>query len=211
MNRLIRTLFETLEYPVFTVADIMNIEADRDVRYGLVKRAIKDGDLVQIKRGLYTLAPGLRKKAINRFGLSNRMYYPSYVSLVSALSNNGWIPERVVSVTCVTSKNSAEFDTPLGRFTFRRIPQKLFFCGVETSGDGTDTWLQARPLKALADYVYIHELTWTTREPLVESLRIEEEQLASLASEDFDSIQGNYYTAKNVEAFLAGLRKELKV
>jgi len=200
-----------LEYPVFTVADIMNIESDAGVRYGLVKRAMRDGDLVQIKRGLYTLAVGLRKKPINLHGLSNRMYYPSYVSLVSALSFNGWIPEKVVALTCVTSRNNAEFDTPLGRFTFARIPQKLFFCGVELTGDGSDTWLQARPLKALADYVYIHKFDWTTREPPVESLRIEDKQLESISSDDFDNIQGNYHTAANVEAFLAGLRKDLQV
>jgi len=211
MNKLVRTLFETLEHPVFSAADIQNIEPDDNVRYALVKRAIKDGDLVQIKRGLYTLSSPLRKQPLNRASLANRLYYPSYVSMEYALSNHGWIPEGVVTMTSATSKNPADFDTPLGRFMYKRIPQALFFCGVETVSIDGESALQARPLKALADYIYVHKLEWTDREPLIESLRIEEDELKTLSADDFESIQGNYRTAPAVEAFLAGLRKDLKL
>lgn len=211
MNRLIRTVFETLEQPIFSTADIQNIEPDDNVRYALVKRAMKDGDLVQIKRGLYTLSPPLRKQPLNRTSLANRLYYPSYVSMEYALSSHGWIPEGVTTVTCATPKNPVDFDTPLGRFTYKRIPQVMFFCGVETVSIDGESALQARPLKALADYIYAHKLDWTDREPLIESLRIEEEELNTLTAADFESIQGNYSTAKNVELFLAGLRKDLNV
>lgn len=211
MNKLIKTLFETLEHSVFSASDIQNIEPDDNVRYALVKRAMKDGDLVQIKRGLYTLSPSLRKQPVNRASLANRLYYPSYVSMEYALSRHGWIPEGVTTVTCATSKNPADFDTPLGRFTYKRIPQALFFCGVEAVSVDGESALQARPLKALADYVYTHKLEWTDREPLIESLRIEEDELETLTAGDFESIQGNYRTAPAVEAFLAGLRKDLKL
>ncbi len=211
MNKLVRTLFETLEHPVFSAADIQNIEPDDNVRYALVKRAMKDGDLVQIKRGLYTLSSPLRKQPLNRASLANRLYYPSYVSMEYALSNHGWIPEGVVTMTSATSKNPADFDTPLGRFMYKRIPQALFFCGVETVSIDGESALQARPLKALADYIYVHKLEWTDREPLIESLRIEEDELKTLSADDFESIQGNYRTAPAVEAFLAGLRKDLKL
>jgi predicted transcriptional regulator of viral defense system len=211
MNRLIRTLFETLEQPVFSTSDIQNIEPNDGIRHNLVKRAMKDGDLVQIKRGLYTLSPPLRKGSLNRASLANRLYYPSYVSMEYALSSHGWIPEGVATVTCATSKNPADFDTPIGRFTYKRIPQVLFFCGVESVSVDGEFALQARPLKALADYVYAHRLEWRDREPLIESLRIEENELETLSSGDFESIQGNYRTAPAVEAFLAGLRKDLKL
>lgn len=211
MNKLIRTLFETLEQPVFSVADIQNIEPDDNIRYALVKRAIKDGDLVQIKRGLYTLSSPLRKQPLNRACLANRLYYPSYVSMEYALSSHGWIPEGVVAVISATSKNPADFDTPVGRFTYKRIPQAMFFCGVETVSIDGESALQARPLKALADYVYAHKLEWTDREPLIESLRIEEDELETLTARDFDDIQGNYRTSSTVENFLAGLKKDLKL
>lgn len=211
MNKLIRTLFETLEQPVFSVADIQNIEPDDNIRYALVKRAIKDGDLVQIKRGLYTLSSPLRKQPLNRASLANRLYYPSYVSMEYALSRHGWIPEGVATVTSATSKNPADFDTLVGRFTYKRIPQAMFFCGVETVSIDGESALQARPLKALADYVYAHKLEWTDREPLIESLRIEEDELDTLTLRDFESIQGNYRTSSTVENFLAGLKKDLKL
>ncbi len=211
MNKLIRALFETIQHPVFSVADIQNIEPDANIRYGLVKRAMKDGDLVQLKRGLYTLSPPLRKQPLNRASLANRLYYPSYISMEYALSSQGWIPEGVVTVTSVTSKNTATFDTPMGRFTYKRIPQAMFFCGVDAASIDGESALRARPLKALADYVYVHKLEWTNREPLIESLRIEEDDLETLTARDFDSIQGNYRTAPAVEAFLTGLKKDLKL
>lgn len=211
MNRLVNTLFETFEHPVFSAGDIQNIEPNANVRYALVKRALRDGDLIQIKRGLYTLRPSLRKGTLNRASLANRLYYPSYVSMEYALAHHGWIPEGVSTITSVTSKNSANFDTPLGRFTYKRIPQKLFFCGVEVVMIDGASSLLARPLKALADYVYTHKLSWKGREPLIESLRIDEEDLVTLSPGDFESIQENYRTAPAVEAFLEGLRKDLKV
>jgi len=200
-----------LEHPVFSASDIQNIEPNDNIRYGLVKRALRDGDLLQIKRGLYTLSPGLRRMPLNPGALANRLYYPSYVSLEYALGRHGWIPEGIVTITCATSKNSAEFDTPVGRYSYRRIPQAMFFCGVETFSSEADSYLQARPLKALADYIYANRLEWTSRDPLLESLRIEEEELDTLTSEDFDSIQGNYRTAPDVEAFLSGLREDLRL
>lgn len=201
----------TFEHPVFSASDLQNIEPNDNIRYGLVKRAMEDGDLVQIRRGLYTLSPPLRRQPVNRASLANRVYYPSYVSMEYALSSHGWIPEGVTTVTCATSKNPVDYDTPLGRFTYKRIPQSLFFCGVEVVSVDGECTLQALPLKALADYVYTRKLEWTDSEPLIESLRIEEDDLKTLTARDFESIQGNYRTAPAVEAFLAGLRKDLKL
>lgn len=211
MNRLVRTLIETIEHPVFSSADIQNIEPNDNIRYALVKRAMRDGDLVQIKRGLYTINPLFRKNPLNRMSLSNRLYYPSYLSMEYALSYHGWIPEAVVVLTCATLKNSTVFNTPVGAFSYKRIPQSLFFSCVNVASSGGETALIASPLKALCDYVYVHKLQWVDRSPLIESLRIEEEDIETLTSEDFDNLGGNYTTAKNVEAFIAGLKKDLKL
>lgn len=211
MNRLVLQLFKTLEHSVFSASDIRNIEPEDNIRYSLVKRAMKDGDLIQIKRGLYTLGLSFRKQEIKSAALANRLYYPSYVSLEFALSQHGWIPEGVIVITSATSKNPAEFNTPIGHFLYKRIPQVMFFCGVETVSIEGASWLQARPLKALADYIYVHALDWKNREPLIESLRIDQDDLDTLSADDFDSIQGNYQTSANVESFLTGLRKDLKL
>lgn len=89
------------------------------------------------------------------------------MSMEYALSSHGWIPESGSTPTSATSKNPANFDTPRGRFSYKRIPQTLFFCGVEVVSVDGESALLARPLKALADYVYAHKLEWTSRKPLV--------------------------------------------
>jgi hypothetical protein len=71
-------------------------------------------------------------------------------------------------------------------------------------------FLIASPLKALVDYVYVHKCDWCGLEPVVESLRVEMEELGRLTSEDFDVITGNY-NSRRVQLFYKGLRKDLKL
>ena len=60
------------------------------------------------------------------------------------------------------------------------------------------------------DYVYVHKCDWGGLEPVVESLRVEMEELGCLTSEDFDAITGNY-NSQRVKRFCKGLRKDLKL
>ena len=102
-----------------------------------------------------------------------------------------------------------EFDTPLGRFSFTRVPQKTFYAAVDRAeNDQGGSFLVASPLKALADYVYAHKCDWTSARPVVESLRVDESSLAGIPAEEFDVLAGNY-TSQRVRRFLKGLRKEL--
>lgn len=66
----------------------------------------------------------------------------------------------------------------------------------------------ASPLKALADYVYIHRENWTSIDPMIRSLRIEEEQLEELSPGDFEELDGNYKSVQ-VRRFLQGLKKDV--
>jgi len=133
----------------------------------------------------------------------------SYISLETALSTCGWIPEAVRTITAVTSRPSTEFMTPIGHFTYEKVPQKTLFAGVERLKDASgNVWFQATPLKALADYVYLHGYDWTSSRPLVESLRIDDESLREITKTDFIELEGNY-TNRRVVRFLQGLSKEL--
>src|SRR5580698_4123620 len=67
-------------------------------RYGMVNKAIKKGELIKIRRGLYLLADKYRHKKLSKFFLASRIVPHSYISLESALSYYGWIPERVTAV-----------------------------------------------------------------------------------------------------------------
>lgn len=113
------------------------------------------------------------------------------------------------SITAVTSRPSAEFDTLVGHFAYDRVPQKTLFAGVERIQDNAySVWFRATGLKALADYVYLHGCTWTSSRPLLESLRIEEESLKEITQENFLELEGNY-SNQRVVRFLEGLKKEL--
>jgi predicted transcriptional regulator of viral defense system len=188
------------------------IPGSDDSRYGLVKRAIAAGELVRLRRGLYCLAPAYRRAPLNLFALAQYVYGPSYISLESALSHHGWIPEGVLSVTSVCSGESNTFRTPVATFRYSRIPQNLFYAAVvrETTSDTGDVMLIAQPVKALADYVYVYRKDWDTPEPAIESLRIDPEDLAGVSADDMDEAMESY-RSNRVLRFLSGLRKEYGV
>jgi len=110
-----------------------------------------------------------------------------------------------------------EFETPLGHFSFTRIPQKVFYDevtrvekqnGSETGLRAGESFLIASPLKALADYVYAHRLDWASTGPVIESLRVDESSLTSINLEIIDRLIDNY-SSRRVRRFLKGLRKDL--
>ena len=180
-----------------------------NMRHAQMKRAIAAGDVVNIRRGLYCLSDQLQKKRLNPFTAAQNIYGPSYISLESALWMHGWIPEAVYSITSVSYKLSKEFNTPLGNFIYKRVPQKVFYAGVEHRTDECGRlFLAASPLKALADYVYVHRCDWFGIEPVVESLRVEPEDIEQLRADDFTEIESNYNSIR-VKNFLMSLKKEL--
>lgn len=80
----------------------------------------------------------------------------------SALSHHGWIPEAVYACTCASFANSREFATPLGAFSYRRVPQNAFFLGVDRCKDANgNVFFMATAAKALADYLYMQKLNWS--------------------------------------------------
>jgi hypothetical protein len=145
---------------------------------------------------------------INTLLLANLLQAPSYISREMALSIDAWIPEAVYMYTSITSGPSRLIKTDRDWFSYLHIPQKNLMAGVHYVELGAEPHLQAKPLKALADLIFEYNYQWTTLEPLLESLRIEMDELETLTSANFDEIQGNYEAA-NVENFLAGIRKEL--
>ena len=58
---------------------------------------------------------------------ANRIYQPSYVSLETALSYHGLIPEGVFSVTSVSTRKTRTITTPVGTFCYRTVKPALYF------------------------------------------------------------------------------------
>lgn len=188
------------------------VPGSHDARYGLVKRAVAAGELVRVRRGLYCLARAYRSTPLNLFALAQYIYGPSYISLESALSHHGWIPEAVYTITSTCLGESKTFRTPVGTFSYSTVPQNTFYAAVarETHDVNGDVTLIARPLKALADYVYVYRKNWATPEPVLGSLRIDPEQLADVSPDDMDETMESY-RSKRVLRFLSGLRREYRV
>ncbi len=177
----------------------------------LLKRAVASREVWRIRRGLYCLADRYTQSRVNPLELAQRIHGPSYVSLETALSYHGWIPEAVQAVTSVALGRSRTFDTPVGLFSFTRVPQRILLAGVRRVAlDGGGAFFLATPLKALADLVYAQRRDWLSAAPVVESLRVEEESLAELTGELFDEVTAAYRPGR-VRRFLDGLRRDLRL
>ncbi len=216
MQTVTEIAFERALHGVFTREQAALWVGSHGARLGaLLKRAVASGEVWRIRRGLYCLSDRYTRGRINPLELAQRIHGPSYVSLETALSRHGWIPEGVQAVTSVTVGRSRIFDTAVGLFSFTRVPQRTFLAGVRrvsvnggSPSAGTAFFL-ATPLKALADLVYVQHRDWHSVAPVVESLRIESGALAELTGELFDEVMSAYKPGR-VSRFLAGLRRDLE-
>jgi predicted transcriptional regulator of viral defense system len=120
-----------------------------------LSRWTRSGRLLQMRRGLYVLAPPYRKVEPHPFVLSNAVVRGSYVSCASALAHHGLIPEEVAVVIGVSTGRPQRFETPFGVFLNRHVaPHMLFGYRSERLADGQQA-LVATAEKALLDLVHL--------------------------------------------------------
>ena len=101
-------------------------------------------------------SPAIHKQLLSRELIANHLYGPSYVSLETALSFYGIIPERTEVMRSVTFKRSKKFKTSLGLFEYQSIPSKIYSIGFKQEFVGDNyTYLIATPEKALCDLLLI--------------------------------------------------------
>lgn len=144
-----------------------------------ISRSLKSQEFQKLKRGLYIFGKDLRKEALSKYSIANRMYSPSYISFESALSFHGLIPEAVYTTTSACFQNKKKtFSTPLGAFDFLYIPCRPFFNGVTQLNSA----LIANPVKALFDLVYINKKSNFNIGYLENDLRMNTEELNSAIS-----------------------------
>lgn len=176
----IELLRNSIEGNYFTDADVINVlGAGAHFR---LSRLVKKGYLFRIRRGLFVFNEKWRSGYLNKFSLSNIVYGPSYVSLESALSHYGLIPEGVYAVIAVNAKRTKKFETPVGLFLYRKVPQNSFESGVVSLEESKNHFLIATPERAVIDKIYL-DYSGTAnniREYLEESIRIERYALRNL-------------------------------
>lgn len=164
-------------------------------------RLLADRDIVRIKKGLYCFGEAFRKEPVDRAYLANLILGPSYISLEYALSYHGLIPERVESVTSVTTQRSRDFHTPFGHFSYTQLRIGRYALGAHLETSGKARFLMASPEKALIDLVWQDKRFTGTRIDdyeayLFEDLRIEEHHLKALDPGSFGEIVRAYRSPK---------------
>ncbi|MCI0922754.1 type IV toxin-antitoxin system AbiEi family antitoxin domain-containing protein [Sphingobacterium rhinopitheci] len=158
-----------------------------------ISELIKNGDLILLKRGLYIPGRNTDLPVPEPFLIANYLWGPSYVSLETALSYWGLIPERVFEISSVTLKLSKKIKTPVGRFSYRFMPLPYYSFGIKSveliSGQVA---LVASPEKALFDKI-ISTAGLTLRsisqtyDFLIEDLRIDAVGLQKLNVKELSS------------------------
>lgn len=144
----------------------------------------REGVLLSIKKGLYVVGPELNTHARPEpFLLANHILGPGYVSVETALSYHGLIPERVFEIASMTTKASRKFKTPLGNFTYTRLPLPYYAFGIRSEKLGDNQYaMVASPEKALCDKIItssglLLRSKKAATEFLLENMRMDEEIL----------------------------------
>jgi len=167
-----------------------------------ITNLINKGQIIRVKKGLYIFGQDYRKRPYSREIIANLIYGPSYISQDYALSYYGLIPERVETLTCVTTGRTRKFDTPVGMFTYLMIPLEAFQVGmarIELQDGGS--FLIATPEKALVDKIYLDRKVGIRsqkelREYLLSNLRIDPQRLIDLDADSITHITNDYRSLK---------------
>jgi predicted transcriptional regulator of viral defense system len=120
-----------------------------------LSRWVNAGRLVQLRRGVYTLAPAWRKVEPHPFLVANAMQRGSYVSLQSALAYYDLIPEHVPIVTSVGPGRPETLRNALGTYGFAHLARGLYFGYSHIEVSPGQLAFVASPEKALLDLVHL--------------------------------------------------------
>lgn len=124
--------------------------------YADIKRWLKKGVLIQLKRGLYVTGRYvLVQNNLNAYleFIAGKIHEPSYLSLEYALQKYSILTESVFGFTSVTLKSRREYKNKFGLFAYRNIREPLFdgYQIVESGGFSINIATRA---KALFDFFY---------------------------------------------------------
>lgn len=148
----------------------------------------KQEKLLQLRRGCYLLPEHVRTKDPSDYYLSNYLYQPSYVSLQTALSYYGMVPEALGRIQAITSRHGSSWNTPAGTFTYRKLKKERFWGYTVDSLDAPEfsetqsQFYMARPEKAFLDLFYLQKGEWSAE-------RIREMRFQNLEQLDRDQLK----------------------
>ena len=136
--------------PVVSLADIRSTMPG--LRQETLSRWNRSGKIIMVAPGYYVL-PEETGDETDLFAIAGRIYTPSFVSLESALSFHGLIPETVLAITSVCTRKTRRINSSLCTFIYRSIKPKYFF-GYEAKTGSNHRFLMASPERAVVDLFY---------------------------------------------------------
>jgi len=183
-------------YPFFRSSIFTSLSDKPAALRNQVKQWVDKGYLLCLKRGIYTLNTEDRKVGLSLYCLANYLYTPSYVSLETALSFYGLIPERVDTITSVTTKKTQTFQNDLGCFRYRNIQKSNFRDFIVEKDEQGNTFQIATPEKALLDFLYYQLRGVRSIKPNIFSESFRLQNLDILNPKKLQQIANKYQSAK---------------
>jgi predicted transcriptional regulator of viral defense system len=169
-----------IKTPIFSqndVAKVFPMNEEKHINTQLHRMA-KRGDLVAIKRGLYSFS----NTSIDEFVVANKIYSPSYVSLESSLNAFGIIPDIPFMVTSISPVTTKQVKTSLGNFSYSKIKNGLFFGFTQIKDEKSGLYYNmATPEKAFLDYIYIRKII-DLAEARIEMVSLDKKKLQDYAT-----------------------------
>ena len=135
-------------------------------------RWCRKGLLIKLRNEYYAFPEYKQVPDFTRY-VANCIYAPSYISLHSALSFYGMIPEEVFTITSVTTLKTAKFENDFGTYTYQNVKIPLFFGYMPKMMPNQRALLFATPEKALLDLLYLYPFYQS--EDDMEQLRLDED------------------------------------
>ena len=167
-------------------------------------RWLKRGYLMRLRQGLYAF-PEYRDKPDMALYFAARIYNPSYISLHTALSSYGLIPEGVVQITSVTSLKTARFSNGFGEYSYQSVRDDLMFGYEPRPMAGGRTAAYATREKALLDLLYLYPFYRTEDE--VANLRLDQATLHADVSRETLAAFAARFRSRALEQRVRLLRK----
>ncbi|PIT89896.1 hypothetical protein COU23_01490 [Candidatus Kuenenbacteria bacterium CG10_big_fil_rev_8_21_14_0_10_36_11] len=140
------------DFMVFSLQDIRKIEANFDLRR--LSEWQDKGYIKMIRQGYYIFFDLVINEQV-MFLIANKIYAQSYISLESALSYYGLIPEGVYAITSISTRKTEKFKTMIAEFFYRKIKPELFF-GYKLINIAEQQYKIAEIEKTVLDYLYFN-------------------------------------------------------
>lgn len=176
-------------------------------------RWTKKGLLLRLRQEWYAFPELLQRPDFARY-VACRIYRPSYISLHTALSIYGMIPEAVSSITSVSTLKTAKFENAFGQYAYQNVKPDLFFgykpvmlpLNTAIINPPQLAWMLAHPEKALLDLLYLYPFYDSEEE--LEQLRLDDDFMTGEL--DLDRLS-EYQQKMSNKALNARVKKLLKI